>query len=123
MALKEADAVNWSNTFLVDATDNVPESMTPLSPVIDVVENNQDGIPSFMSTEAAATAVVVDVVVVVIVVIHILKRRMMEMNNDDKDANCCSFLLRWRSWRRWTRIGGDSGWQQERQRSHDGMRQ
>ena len=110
----EADAANRSNTAVVDATDNVPESMTPLSPVIDVVENNQDGIPSSMSTEAAAAAVVVNVVVVVIIVIHILKRRMTEMNDDNKDANCRSFLLQWWSWRRWTRIGGNSGRQQER---------
>ena len=47
---------------------------------------------------------------------------MTEMNDDDKDANCRLFLLRWRLWQRLTTIGGDSGRQQERRRSHDGMR-
>ncbi len=46
---------------------------------------------------------------------------MFEMNDDEKDANCRLFLLRWRSWRRWTTIGGDSARQQERRRLHDGM--
>jgi hypothetical protein len=31
-------------------------------------------------------------------------------------------LRRWQWWRRWTRIGGKSGRQQERRLSHDGMR-
>ena len=91
MVLKEANAANRSNTAVVDATDNVPEKMTPLSPVAEVVENNEDGIPFSMLTEAAAAAVVIDVVVVVVVVVHILERRMTEMNNDDKYANCWSF--------------------------------
>ena len=42
--------------------------------VVDFVENNEDGIPMPMSTEAAAAAIVIDVVIVVVIV-HILDGR------------------------------------------------
>ena len=131
VVLKKVDAVNRSNTVVADATDNVPERITSLSSLaLSLLKTMKTGyrrpcqqrppplssmlllLSSSLSISSTDNGTAQR---------QARRRRMTEMNNNNKDANRGSFSLRWGSWRRWMAVGGDSGRQQERRRSHGGI--